>query len=249
MPYTLPVEQKLHAELLSLLDEWKKIVCTEQSSSNLFVEDGFYPFYTQQPVKILFIGREALGMAGLNYIDVLFEAYKANSVGGKSLDEYKFHRLLFYIAYGIIHCETDWKKIPYASELAANFGTQNGISFAFMNLSKFSNESTSWEADNLLIDSFLQKSQKAKENFFNKEIELLSPDLIFTMNLEGRINFLGEITERKNGNDIDFMRLKAGSRQIPLFNTWHFASPNKSDYQHYYKPIVETMQKHGLFGF
>lgn len=249
MPYTLPVEQKLHAELLSLLDEWKKIVCTDQTSSNLFVEDGFYPFYTQQPVKILFVGREALGMAGLNYINVLFDAYKNKVVGGKSLDTYKFHRLLFYIAYRIIHRETDWKKIPYASELADNFGTTSGISFAFMNLSKFSNESTSWEADNLLIDSFLEKSQKAKENLFNKEIELLSPDLIFTMNLEGRINFLGEITERQNGNDIDFMRLKAGTRQIPLLNTWHFASPNKSDYQHYYKPIVETLQNHGLFGF
>ncbi len=249
MPYTLPVEQKLHAELLSLLDEWKKIVCTEQSFSELFVEDGFYPFYTQQPVKILFVGRETLGMAGLNYIDVLFDAYKSKIVGEKSIDGYKFHRLLFYIAYGIIHRETDWKKIPYASELADNFGTPSGISFAFMNLSKFSNESTSWEADNLLIDSFLEKSQKAKENLFNKEIELLSPDLIFTVNLEGRINFLGEITERQNGNDVDFMRLKAGTRQIPLLNTWHFASPNKSDYQHYYKPIVETLQNHGLFGF
>ena len=249
MPYTLPVEQKLHAELLSLLDEWKKIVCTDQTSSNLFVEDGFYPFYTQQPVKILFVGREALGMAGLNYIDVLFDAYKNKIVGEKPIDGYKFHRLLFYIAYGIIHRETDWKKIPYASELADNFGTPSGISFAFMNLSKFSNESDSWEADNLLIDSFLEKSQKAKANLFNKEIELLSPDLIFTMNLEERINFLGEITERQNGYDVDFMKLKAGTRQIPLLNTWHFASPNKSEYQNYYKPIVETLQNHGLFGF
>lgn len=249
MPYTLPDEQNLYSEISSLLSEWKKVVFTEKSSSNLFVEDGFYPFYTQQPVKILFIGREALGMAGLNYIDVLFDAYKNKIVGEKSLDEYKFHHLLFYIAYGIIHRETDWKKIPYASELADNFGTQNGISFAFMNLSKFSNESDSWEADNLLIDSFLQKSQKAKENLFNKEIELLSPDLIFTMNLEGRINFLGEITERQNGNDVDFMRLKVGLKQIPLLNTWHFASPNKSEYQNYYKPIVETLQRHGLFGF
>lgn len=248
MPYTLPVEQKLYAEISSLLSEWKKIVCTEKSSSNLFVKDGFYPFYSQQPVKILFIGREALGMAGLNYIDVLFDAYKNKIVGGKSLDKYKFHHLLFYITYGIIHRETDWKKIPYASELADNFGTQNGISFAFMNLSKFSNESGSWEADNLLIDSFLQKSQKAKENLFNKEIELLSPDLIFTMNLGERINFLGEITERKNGSDVDFMRLKVGSRQIPLLNTWHFASPNKGEYQNYYKPIVETLQRQGLFG-
>lgn len=249
MPYTLPVEQKLHAELLSLLDEWKKIVCTDQASSNFFVEDGFYPFYTQQPVKILFVGREALGMAGLNYIDVLFNAYKSKIVGEKPIDGYKFHRLLFYIAYGIIHRETDWKKIPYASELVDNFGTTSGISFAFMNLSKFSNESTSWEADNLLIDSFLEKSQKAKANLFNKEIELLSPDLIFTMNLEERINFLGEITERQNGYDVDFMKLKAGTRQIPLLNTWHFASPNKSEYQNYYKPIVETLQNHGLFGF
>lgn len=249
MPYTLSSEQKLDSEISALLSEWKKIVCTEKSSSELFVEDGFYPFYSQQPVKILFVGREALGMAGLNYVKTLFEAYKANSVGGKSLDEYKFHRLLFYIAYGIIHRETDWAKIPYASELAANFGTQNGISFAFMNLSKFSNESDSWEADNLLIDSFLEKSQKSKENLFNKEIELLSPDLIITMNLEGRINFLGEITERQNGNDVDFMKLKADSRQIPLLNTWHFASPNKSEYQNYYKPIVETLQRHELFRF
>lgn len=110
MPYTLPAEQKLDIELSALLSEWKKIVCTEKTSSELFVEDGFYPFFTQQPVKILFIGREALGMAGLNYVKTLFEAYKANSVGEKSLDEYKFHHLMFYIAYGIIPASPTGKK-------------------------------------------------------------------------------------------------------------------------------------------
>ena len=91
MPYTLPVEQKLHAELLSLLDEWKKIVCTEQSSSNLFVEDGFYPFYTQQPVKILFIGREALGMAVLKYIEFLFNE-KTSGTGSLPSSDQGWHR-------------------------------------------------------------------------------------------------------------------------------------------------------------
>ena len=45
MPYTLPAEQKLDIELSALLSEWKKIVCTEKTSSELFVEDGFYPFF------------------------------------------------------------------------------------------------------------------------------------------------------------------------------------------------------------
>lgn len=245
MFYLLSNEQKLNMELSKLFSTWKSLVANEP----LFVEDGFYPFYTQQSVKILFIGREALGIANSNYIEILLKAYRENTIDGKHINKYKFHRLLFYIAYGIINHKINWAEIPCTSELTNTFATKNSLSFAFMNLSKFSNESNSWNANWHLIESFLDKSKKIKQNLFNREIELLSPDLIITMNLGKYLNILGNISNRENENRISYMELEVGSKQIPLIDTFHFAAPCKSDYQYYYKPIIDKLVQKKLFRF
>lgn len=79
------------------------------------VFDGFYPFYTQQRCKILFIGRESLSMSGENYIEKLHSYYKINkSIGDKPINQHGFHSLMFYITYGLNNNFCSWEDIPYA---------------------------------------------------------------------------------------------------------------------------------------
>ena len=69
-------ERKLKFEIEKLNDRWKNHLVSmtgEKSISEIFVSDGFYPYYTNQKVKVLFIGREALEIAGTNYQESLYK--------------------------------------------------------------------------------------------------------------------------------------------------------------------------------
>ena len=60
MNYTLQEEIELNDKLNALFSEWGKEL-KSRKISNKVIKDGFYPFYTQQKPKILFVGRESLG--------------------------------------------------------------------------------------------------------------------------------------------------------------------------------------------
>ena len=47
------------------------------------VSDGFYPNYTRQPVKILFIGREGYDLEGCDYIETFINNYLEGRTGPK----------------------------------------------------------------------------------------------------------------------------------------------------------------------
>jgi len=198
------------------------------------VFDGIYPYYTMQKKKILFIGREALGINGLNYIDVLFDAYKDNQIGNKHINQHKFHYLMFYITYGANNGFPSWNKIPAASDLSASFAEDNGLSFSFMNISKLSNESDDWKADWVLIDSFINAFEGLKRNYFREEISIIDPDVIITMNLEGRLRVLGELSVIKYGEDISKYMIDINNKRIPIFDLFHFSAPGKRPKEKYY---------------
>lgn len=192
-------ELSLKQAINELNRDWYSCICKNSVSdlSSLYVSDGFYPYYTHQKIKILFIGKESLEVSG-DYIEELFKAIKLGKIGDKTLNEHKFHALMLYVVYGLQHNCLDYNNIPCATEISKNFATPNGISYAFMNLSKFSNESGHWISDDALIDSFLRISSMSPENYFAKEIEILNPDLIIGMNLnedekKDRYKFLGEL--------------------------------------------------------
>ncbi|MDY0274456.1 MAG: hypothetical protein RBR42_03325 [Desulfomicrobium sp.] len=224
----------------------KKMKFIKNYTADDIVFDGFYPYYYNQKVKILFIGREALGMTGQNYIETIFQAYKNNSIGNKTLDSYKFHNLMFYITFGINNNYINWAKIPYASEIVENFGVFGGISFAFMNISKFSNESNAWKADWGLIDNFVDSFSNDEINLISEEIDILDPDLIITMNLEERINKLGKIEVIEYGDRLSKYYLETNIRKYLLFDTFHFSAPNKSSEKDYYKEIISECKKMGI---
>lgn len=66
-------EQYLRDVILQLHENWsQQIVANNKDLRELYVKDGFYPEYTRQPIKVLFIGREGLEIGGQDYINLVF---------------------------------------------------------------------------------------------------------------------------------------------------------------------------------
>lgn len=242
-------EEKLNQRLAALFSDWYAAAQTRKflrgHTADDIVFDGFYPNYTSQRVKVLFVGREALGICGENYIEILHGAYKNNHIGNKHINQHKFHNLMFYITYGVNNGFPEWDSIPSASELSGDFATERGISFAFMNLSKLSNESEDWTVDWALVDSFVDSFSGGPRNYFRDEIEILAPDVIISMNLEGRLAALGEMTVQEYGSEISTYHLTVADRDILLMDLFHFSAPNKSSRDMYYEKVKQALRGSG----
>ena len=63
---------------------------------------------------------------------------------------------MLYLAYGIMNNFPSWNNVPKASEIAKNFATTSGISFAFMNISKTSNKSESYKRNSANINQSIK---------------------------------------------------------------------------------------------
>lgn len=245
-------ELNLKKQINQLNDDWLSFLKTELTEESfnadqIFVRDGFYPHYTSQKRKILFIGREALELGGYNYIDVLYEAYQEEQIGQLPLNRSKFHSTMLYLSYAMEHGIYDWDCIPSATDFISEFAQPNGISNAFMNLSKFSNERENggWSANRPQIQMFLEISRRAKVNFFAEEIDLLSPDIIIGMNLKGGMDYLGtfepESPKMYGGNDVCFKYLRTPSGRYPYLDCWHFSALKKSPKTNIFNPIIEAL--------
>lgn len=243
--YSLSDEIKLNAELHRLFADWKKhlegLKLYKDYTAQNFINDGFYPFYTRQKKKILFIGREALGIDGKeSYIDVLIKAYKNNKVGKKHINRHQFHNLMFKITYSLCNSCFDWKKITAPNKLTKQFGTPDGISFAFMNISKFSNEGK-WQKNTALMNSFTKNA----EDFIEREIKILNPDLVITMNLgDDNLKLCGKLKkiQENSSRNIGLFELDLGDRVIKLADTWHFSAPGKSPEKDIWKPLLKSLE-------
>ncbi|MEL3908020.1 MAG: hypothetical protein P1P64_03265 [Treponemataceae bacterium] len=178
-----------------------------------------------------------------SYIDIIFEAYKENTIGDIHINKYQLHSLLFYITYMLQTANGNFEEFPYPSELTKDFGTKKGISFAFMNLSKFSNETGNWEQNKSLIDSFVSASKE----FIAKEIEILQPDVIITMNIMNYLEDILDIELIDNSNcDAWLYKTKLGNSEVHLIDTWHFSYPSKSRKKNFVEPVFELVKKIGL---
>lgn len=202
------------------------------------VSDGFYPYYTKQKVKILFVGRESLSIEG-SFIETLYKAYKDNQIGSKSLNASQFHRIMFYLAYAINNGFPEWDNIPWASEIAQKFGEDGGLSFAFINISKLSNDSDDWQKDDALINSYLARENARTVQ--KEQVKLLDPDIIISANIDPSL--LGEVTEIDTSNkDVYIYELDNKGKKVKIFNMWHFSAPNKSDFRNYYEPLKTLLK-------
>ena len=229
-------------QLGKLFDTWLKRMLDAGMPNDWehsFVPDGFYPGYLSQKLRVLFIGREPHHLSGDDYVETLLNTYYEK----KSLNRSRFLSLLMYVTYGLMTGMRNYGKIPCATEIAETFGKPNGISFAFMNLSKLSNQK-GWTTDWKQINDFLQYSQGAT-NLLNQEIAILAPDLIVTMNLGGHLYDLGEIAYVYTKNDdVAVLELAAGDTKIPVFDTYHFSAPGKSPDADIFTPLMKEIDRY-----
>ena len=164
-----------------LMKEWATYCHSQELWKNaIFVEDGPFPYYWNQKIKILFIGREAYGMDPSEKNIDYWSDIREPSLG-------VFQSRLLYLAYGIQHGECsydDWCKMPDAHRLNAIFAEDaqkldGAFSNAFMNASKLVN--TEGTKIGNICRSFI--NDKVNRLFFIREIELLAPDIIVSANL------------------------------------------------------------------
>lgn len=233
------------ATLNNLFTNWHndatQISFDNNRTADDIVFDGFFPYFSAQICKVLFIGRESLGLTGDHYLDLMHSCYKTGRLGDKTLNQSQFHALMLRITYGLNHNCCPWDEIPAANEIAKTFATADGMSFAFMNLSKFSNDSDHYQADWTLIDSFTKNFANQKENYFNKQIEIINPDIIVTMNLEQRLKVLGELSALEFTPNAGYFKLKCADRNILLMDLHHFSAVKPHE-DTFYSPILNGLK-------
>lgn len=258
-------EAKLLDQLEKLFSDWRN--AAEEPDGFWFVPDGFYPNYLSQNPKILYIARDSYDLYGdvdafgeKTYIEKFLRQYLLGRVddggnpNGKSINSAKFHKMLIQVAYGILH-ECSWNQsadnpskpwVPSASEICDGGKIFEKVSFAFMNLCKWSHESddaginAAWDA----ISEFVEKSVTGGTNYILEEISLLSPDIIITMNLgPERIAHFSQgkakLIDDKNPNCYVY-QLETNKGSIALFDTWHFSS-SKDEKTEIYNPLAKQI--------
>ena len=241
-------EKELLVKLEELFHDWHELLSKDNKDISF---DGFYPGYLEQKVKLLFIGRENRGLSDVNYLGCLYKAIKEGSIGDIHLNRHRFHYMMLYLAYALQKREGDYSKIPYADEISKEFGTKE-MSFAFMNLSKFSNEGeNSQTVDWSLVTESVKIStqNKIKRNFIYEEIVLLDPDVVITMNLMKYWRDVIADEERTKRIETDgspdsvaSYELKLGEKPVLLLDTYHFSAHNKKDKEDFFDPIMNAIQ-------
>ncbi len=242
-------EKELNAVLAALFADWLEVLRNAESEyaflAEHFVSDGFYPRYTEQRPKILFIGRESHGMAGHSATLLLYNAYRERKVNGKALERHAFHKRLLKVAYGLTHGCCPWAEIPRATDLAASFGKEGGLSFAFMNLCKISNEAPEGDFNRCnqnQMFGFLEATRQSGRNFLAEEIDLLDPEVIIAMNFADNFFRLGHVEQLTDRADAHLWRLTTRGKSYPLIDTYHFAAPME-DQAVFYDPVVACVKQ------
>lgn len=247
-------EEAKAEELKKLMNDWRTAISSDEKTikngdgekkkpQECFVEDGFFPGYFSEnsKFKILFIGRES------RYIE-------KNYVQQSLKDRYfstSWWRRIFYLTYGIQH----EGKIPFSrvqdyQTIIDEMEENQNYGFAIMNISKYSNFSCEGGKSNFeLINRFLEDSGTRLSEFFNRELEILEPDVIITSNLwNGNINKMNELFPEDNfeswkvyGNGkAAYGKYKNENLNSMVIDLYHFAKPG-SDRDSYYNPVMQIL--------
>lgn len=234
-----------------LFEAWKQELanCDDaqiRESAQWMTYDGFYPYYTKQKKKILFLGRDSYGMLGCNYLETFYEVYRHGKKIGekdsqKNLNQHHFHARMLHVAWGILNKKPEWDMIPWAEEIGDTFGTKDGISFAFINLGKTRIEEAGTHADIKSIEAFCHASTKNR-NFIAEQISMLQPNMIISMNMKPWLNWLGSYDLLEETPNSEVFNLNVNGHECLLINTWHF-SARKEQKMKIYAPIRNALLK------
>jgi hypothetical protein len=249
--YFIGTEAEKRKAINSLMEEWLTSLAEKDAIHEYtayFSPDGFFPGYYKQKHKVLFVGREPRWVTvHVDNNDSI--ASVLNDNGNKP----SFWRRIFYMVQlfksdGKIGFEQLIKANDYANKMAET----GDYGFAFMNISKYSNDTDEGgRADWDCINTFLEYSQLEKRNYFQEELKLLDPDYIITGNLwEGKIEYkyldlcFGKLTQLgeypKGSPDGKLFEMDLGRKKIKLIDIYHFSRPG-SDKDYFYSPIKELL--------
>lgn len=236
-------ELELNNDINKLMSVWREI----DTNDAVFCSDGFFPYYTSQKHRVLFVGRESRGIGGLDYINVVLPALHEKILGGCHINQYAFFRRLMYIAYGFQHDFPNfWDELLPADVIATTFGTAEGVSCAYMNISKTSNENPdNWSSDWEAISASLKVS--IEKEYIRKEVSLLEPEIIVTLNIEGALEHLVDKGSLKKvgsiESNLDVFSATVKGKKCYIFNTWHFTA-QKKDLDCFYAPIQAAYRQY-----
>jgi hypothetical protein len=255
-------EQPQRQRLAALMEDWKQTLSQAQvlyradgtyyPGDSYFCADGFFPYYYSQKRKVLFIARETVDMAGRDYIADCLAGYHENRIAGKPVNSHSFHSRMLYLTWGILRGGTvPYSEVPEAGKIAATTAAPGGISFAFMELSKYSNDNDDANAhrDLELMTAFLRDSHLEKRNFIREELALLAPDLVITMNLwETGLDAallklaLGEVVALETKTpSATLNRISIDGKPVPLIDLFHFSS-RKDTETDFYMPVMDMVR-------
>jgi hypothetical protein len=125
--------------------------------------------------------------------------------------------------------------------------------FAMMNISKYSNEAKDGaKADKVLMNDFFEHAHLENTNYFQKELELLDPDIIITSNLwkEGIIapQYLDLCFDPKKRIQIDEIPdvatlsiMLINGKVVKLVDLFAFSAPGRLENEYYYTPIKKLL--------
>ncbi len=234
-------EHEALQEINTLHGDWKRahveaLRDLPEDPASLYVTDGFFPHYFDQKVRILFVGRESRGLSEHDYIDALWKAYVHDrKIGNLSLNSSKIHRLLFYVTYALNRKCFGYADIPYATELAGDFGQVGGLSWAMMNLSKLSNDTEDWSTQWNLVDQSLQASNGRP--FHREMVRILKPHVIITMNLSPYLKLISDVESLEKDTDIYAYSARYEGGTALLLDMHHFSATSKADERCFIEPL------------
>ena len=222
--------------------------------------DGFYPGYFSAKPRVLFIGRESREASGCNRMDTDIEFLKKHNINRFG---FTFWQRVFYIVYGIQQeGKVPFMEIPSANEIKGSCVKDGSFPFAFINISKYSNDSRSWKADSVLINRFLEDAELDKRNYLREQISILEPDVIISCNLWGeykidleKINlvfppddFSKRIPELSTEGISDVYDFNLEGKSIRFIDLHHFSAiraGNMMGYEldkaYYYDPVMKAV--------
>lgn len=152
-----------------------------------------------------------------------------------------------------------WNDVPWASDLARILFAREsinkdliedveikpvsciqGMSWAFMNLSKISNDTGDWTTDNKRYGSFVQP----RHDLVREEIEILRPDVIVGANVHDLVPILGyEDAESDRDTDANCYYYPSKNGFPPFLNCYHF-SAIKNDQTCFYDAVMTVADKY-----
>lgn len=240
--FKLDDNNDMQSQLTGLFKEWWNALL--DTDKDLFNRDGFYPGYDSQKFKILFVGREACYMAKKNYIETMYANFQNNDIAGWTINQYPFQRRQAYIAYGILNNWISWERVPPASTICNGVGKDNGISWAFINMSKISNETGNWRTDGNRYWPFVNDNNNQER--LKRQINILKPDIIIGANVPELTNILGYETPDTRVSDCYYYN--ATNDFPPFLNCFHFAAIKK-DKECFYEAVRDVIKNHPLSKF